>query len=61
MIFCFEYNYKYECNSQYISISEGTRFLLRVINSFSKRAWVVPLKDKKDIIILNAFQKILDS
>ena len=44
-----------------IKFSEGTRFLLRVINSFSERAWVVPLNDKKDIIILNAFQKILDS
>ena len=26
---------------------------------FSKYAWVVPLKDKKGISIVNAFQKIL--
>ena len=26
---------------------------------YSKCAWVVPLKDKKDISIVNAFQKIL--
>ena len=37
----------------------GFRFLLRVIDIFSKYAWVVPLKDKKDISIVNAFQKML--
>ena len=26
---------------------KGVRFLLRVINIFSKYAWVIPLKDKK--------------
>ena len=35
------------------------RFLLCVIDIFSKYAWVVPLKDKKGISIVNAFQKIL--
>ena len=30
-----------------------------VIDIFSKYAWVVPLKDKKGISIVNAFQKIL--
>ena len=39
--------------------SKGFRFLLCVINIFSKYAWVVPLKDKKVISIVNAFQKIL--
>ena len=28
---------------------------------FSKYVWVVPLKDKKGVSIVNAFQKILDS
>ena len=37
----------------------GFRFLLYVIDIFSKYAWVVPLKDKKGITITNAFQKIL--
>ena len=36
------------------------RFLLCVIDIFSKYAWVIPLKDKKGISIVNAFQKILD-
>ena len=36
------------------------RFLLCIINIFSKYAWVVPLKDKKDVSIVNAFQKILN-
>ena len=38
---------------------KGVRFLLRVINIFSKYAWVIPLKDKKGITITNASQKIL--
>ena len=35
------------------------RFLSCIIDIFSKYAWVVPLKDKKGITIINAFQKIL--
>ena len=38
---------------------KGFRFLLCVIDIFSKYAWVVPLKDKKVISVVNAFQKIL--
>ena len=33
----------------------GFRFLLCVIDIFSKYVWVVPLKDKKDVSIVNAF------
>ena len=40
--------------------NKGFRFLLCVIDVFSKYAWVVPLKDKKGVSIVNAFQKILD-
>ena len=39
--------------------NKGFRFLLCVIDIFNKYAWVVPLKDKKDISIVNAFQSIL--
>ena len=39
--------------------NKGFRFLLCVIDFFSKYAWVVPLKDKKGASIVNAFQKIL--
>ena len=35
------------------------KFLLCVIDIFSKCAWVVPLKDNKGIV--NAFQSILES
>ena len=38
---------------------KGFRFLLCVIDIFSKYAWVIPLKDKQGISIVNAFQKIL--
>ena len=39
--------------------NKGIRFLLCIIDIFSKYAWVVPLKDKKGISIVNAFQMIL--
>ena len=39
--------------------NKGMRFLLCVIDIFSKYAWVVPLKDKKGITIVKAFQIIL--
>ena len=39
--------------------NKGFRFLLGVIDIFSKYAWVIPLKDKKGVSIVNAFQKIL--
>ena len=39
--------------------NKGIRFLLCVIDIFSKYAWVVPLKDKKDVRIVRAFQSIL--
>ena len=40
--------------------NKGFRFLLCVIDICSKYAWVISLKDKKRITIINAFQKILD-
>ena len=40
--------------------NKGFRFLLCVIDIFSKYAWLAPLKDKKSPSIINAFQKILD-
>ena len=39
--------------------NKGFRFLLCVIDIFSKYAWVVPLKDKKGLSIVNTFQSIL--
>ena len=39
--------------------NKGIRFLLYVIDIFSKYAWVVPLKDKKSVSIVAAFQSIL--
>ena len=40
--------------------NKGFRFLLSVIDIFSKDAWVVSLKDKKGVSITTAVQKILD-
>ena len=39
--------------------NKGIRFLLCVIDIFSKYAWVIPLKDKKGRSIVKAFQSIL--
>ena len=39
--------------------NKGIKYLLCAIDLFSKYAFAVPLKDKKGIIIVNAFNKIL--
>ena len=39
--------------------SEGFRFLICVIDIYSKYAWVILLKDKQGMMITNAFQKNL--
>ena len=41
--------------------NKGIRYLVCAIDLFSKYARVFPLKDKKGVSIVNAFQKILDS
>ena len=38
---------------------KGIIYLLSAIDVFSEYAWVVPLKDKRRISIVNAFQKII--
>ena len=35
------------------------KYLLRAIDLLRKYAWVVPLKDKRGITIVNAFQKVV--
>ena len=48
-------------NMQLISkFNKKLRFLLCVINIYSKYAWAIPLKDKKGIIITNTLQNILE-
>ena len=42
------------------NFNKGFRFLLCVIDIFSKYDWVVPLKDKRGVNIVDAFQKVLD-
>ena len=39
--------------------NKGIKYLLCAIDSYSKYAFVVPLKDKKGISIVNAFNKII--
>ena len=41
-------------------LNKQVRFLLCVIDIFRKYSWVLPLKDKKDVSVVNAFQKTLD-
>ena len=39
--------------------NKGIKYLLGAIDFFSKYVWVVPIKDKKGVSIVDAFQKIL--
>ena len=41
--------------------NKGIRYLLCVIDIFSKYAWVLPLKEKKGVTIVNPFQSILEN
>ena len=41
------------------TFNKGFRVLLWVIDIYSKSAWVIPLKDKKGVSIVNVFQSIL--
>ena len=42
------------------NFNKGFRFLLCAIDIFSKYTWVVSLKDKKGVSIVNAFKKLLN-
>ena len=39
--------------------NKGIKYLLSGIDLFDKHEWVVSLKDKRGITIVNAFQKII--
>ena len=39
--------------------NKGIKYLFCAIDLLSKYAWVVPIKDKKGVSIVNAFQKII--
>ena len=39
--------------------NKGIKYWLCAVNLFSKYAWVVPLKDKRGITLVNASQKII--
>ena len=39
--------------------NKGFKYLLHVIDLFSKYAWVIPIKNKKGTSIVNAFKKII--
>ena len=41
--------------------NKGIRYLLCVIDLFSKYAWDVLLKDKNGVTVINAFQSILNN
>ena len=39
--------------------NKGMKYLFCAIDLFSKYAWVFPVKDKREITVVNAFQKII--
>ena len=42
-----------------IKYNKGIKYLLYAIDLLSKYAWVVPLKDKRRISIVNAHKKLI--
>ena len=38
---------------------KGNKYLLCVTDLFSKYVWAIPIKDKKGVSIVNAFEKII--
>ena len=44
---------------QFSKWNKGYRYLLMVLDVFSKYGWIVPLKDKKGETVMNAFKSIL--
>ena len=43
---------------QFSKWNKGYRYLLMVLDVFSKYGWIVPLKDKKGETVAEAFKKI---
>ena len=41
--------------------NKGMKYLFCAIDLFSKYAWIIPLKNKTGVSIVNALQKFLDS
>ena len=39
--------------------NDGTRYLLMAIDTFSRKAWIEPLKNKKTDTVLKAFERII--
>ena len=39
--------------------NKGIKYLLREIDLFSKYVWVIPIKDKKGLVLLMHLKKIL--
>ena len=45
---------------KFAKLNKGYRYLLTCIDIFSKYSWVIPLKDKRGIVIKNALEKIFN-
>ena len=43
------------------NVNKGFRYILNVLDCFSKYAWSVPLKDKKGETVLDAFKYIVET
>jgi len=44
----------------YARWNDNTRYILSVIDTFTRKAWVRPCKDKSADVVLNAFRSIID-
>jgi transposase InsO family protein len=44
---------------EWANVNKGFRYMLNVVDCFSKFAWSIPLKDKKALTVLDAFKLIV--
>ena len=47
--------------SKYSALNNNVHFLLTIVDSFSKYAWVLPLKNKTDVAVADAFEEIFET
>jgi transposase InsO family protein len=63
-VLCRGINYMWQCDlmevQEIAKENKGNRYLLPIIDCFSRFVYILPLKDKKSTTVANAFQQVLN-